>query len=294
MSDARPGPILVTGANSGIGLAATLRLARGGWTVYGTVRGEAKAAGLRERAKADDMGDRVHPIVLDVSDHEAVIAAWPELPRFYGVVNNAGYSEPGAVEEVSPARAKAQLDVNLIAPAVIASCALPEMRRRGAGRIVMMSSVAGRASVLPLNAWYHASKFGLEALADVLRVEVAGFGVHVVLIEPGFFKTGIGDRTRSRASSELDRAHSPYAHAYERMDTLLDWIDRLAPEPDAVARAVVHAIESPSPPRRQVVGLDAHAILATQSVVPRELTDALMRLSGGFGLGRDPGRDDER
>jgi NAD(P)-dependent dehydrogenase (short-subunit alcohol dehydrogenase family) len=277
----RPGPVLVTGANSGIGLETSLRLAERGWTVWGSVRSPAKADVLRRAAKARKLARRVRPLVLDVSDHAAVVAAWPELPAFYAVVNNAGYAELGAVEEVSAAEARAQLDVNLVAPAVVSACALPRMRARGAGRIVMVSSVAGRASVLPLSAWYHASKFGLEALADVLRVEVAGFGVKVAIVEPGFFKTGIGDRARDRAVAH-EREGSPYARAYERAETLLAWTERLSPGPERVARAIVSAIESRRPRLRYVVGLDALATIASQPFVPREVTDLVMQVVGGL------------
>jgi NAD(P)-dependent dehydrogenase (short-subunit alcohol dehydrogenase family) len=285
MTSVRPGPVLVTGANSGIGLETTLCLAERGWRVWGTVRSPAKAEVLRRAAKARQVAPRVRPLVLDVSDHAAVVAAWPRLPAFYAVVNNAGYAELGAVEEVSAAEARAQLDVNLVAPAVVSACALPRMRKRGAGRIVMVSSVAGRASVLPLSAWYHASKFGLEALADVLRVEVASFGVKVAIVEPGFFKTGIGDRARSRAGAH-EREGSPYARAYERAETLLAWTERLSPGPQRVARAIVAAIESRRPRRRYVVGLDALATIATQPFVPREVTDLVMQVVGGLRGGR--------
>lgn len=282
MADRKPGPVLVTGANSGIGLATVLRLAGRGWKVHGSVRSEGKAEQLAAAAKDAGVAARVHPLVLDVSDHAAVVEAWRDLPAFYAVVNNAGYSESGAIEEVSAQRAKAQLDVNLIAPAVVSACALPAMRRRGRGRIVMVSSIAGRAAIMPLNGWYHASKFGLEALSDVLRVEVASFGVQVVIIEPGFFKTNIGTSIRGGAEQHEG---SPYAKAYERMMTMLDWVERLAPGPDAVARAITSAIESARPRRRYLVGLDAIAAAASQPFTPRELTDLAMRLSTGlFGL----------
>jgi NAD(P)-dependent dehydrogenase (short-subunit alcohol dehydrogenase family) len=284
MTTSRPGPVLVTGANSGIGLASALALAERDWTVYGTVRGEAKADALRQAAKERKLGRRVHALVLDVSDHDSVVEAWKDLPDFYAVVNNAGYSETGAIEDVSAAQAKAQLDVNLVAPAIVSACALPGMRRRGDGRIVMVSSVAGRASVLPLNGWYHASKFGLEALSDVLRVEVSGFGVRVVIVEPGFFKTSIGDKTRERADTG-SRRRSPYAKAYERMTRMLDLVERFAPSADVVARTIVSAIESRRPRQRYVVGLDALATIATQPFIPRELTDLAMRLVAGL-----PGR----
>ncbi len=113
----RPGPVLVTGANSGIGLASALRFASRGWETWGTVRSSGKADVLAEAANAAGVADLVRPVVLDVSDHDAVVERWPEMPGFYAVVNNAGYSELGAVEEVSADEVRRQLDVNLIAPA---------------------------------------------------------------------------------------------------------------------------------------------------------------------------------
>jgi NAD(P)-dependent dehydrogenase (short-subunit alcohol dehydrogenase family) len=272
-----PGPVLVTGANSGIGLATALRLARRGWEVWGTARSRAKAEALADAARDAKSGGRVRPLVLDVSDHDAVVEVWPELPDFWGVVNNAGYTELGALEEVSARQARAQLDVNLIAPAVVSACALPGMRRLGGGRIVMVSSIAGLAAVMPLNGWYHASKFGLEALSDVLRVEVAPFGVRVAIVEPGFFRTGIGHDARGRAEQALERAESPYSSAYKRVTSMIELVQRLAPSPDVVARTIGSALESRSPRRRYLVGVDAMAMAAAQALTPRSVIDLVMR-----------------
>lgn len=279
---AKRGPVIVTGANSGIGLASALRFAARGWETWGTVRSEAKADELRAAAQAAGCLEQVRPLVLDVSDHERVVELWKELPDFYAVVNNAGYSQSGAVEEVTAAQARAQLDVNLVAPAIVSSCALPGMRRLGGGRIVMVSSVAGRAAVLPLNAWYHASKFGLEALSDVLRVEVASFGVAVSIVEPGFFKTGITGRAREMASRGAEHRDSKYALAYERMDGWIALIERFAPPASLVAFAIVSAVESRFPLRRYVVGLDALAAIAGEAIAPRALTDLAMRLAANL------------
>jgi NAD(P)-dependent dehydrogenase (short-subunit alcohol dehydrogenase family) len=146
----------------------------------------------------------------------------------------------------------------------------------------MVSSVAGRAAVMPLNGWYHASKFGLEALSDVLRVEVASFGVAVSIVEPGFFKTGITGRARDIASQRAAHAGSPYAPAYERMDTLIELVERFAPPASLVARVIVSAVESRSPLRRYVVGLDALATIAAESLAPRALTDFAMRVAANL------------
>ena len=205
------------------------------------------------------------------------------MPPFYGVVNNAGYSALGAVEEVSAAEAKRNLDVNLVAPAVVSSCALPAMRERGSGRIVMVSSIAGLAAVLPLNAWYHASKFGLEALSDVLRMEVAQFGVKVSVIEPGFFKTEIETKAKADAQEREAVDDSPYRKAYHRMQVTAGAVAAVAPPPGLVARTIVSAVESSRPLKRYLVGADALALAATNPLLPRAITDPLLRRLANLG-----------
>ena len=153
----------------------------------------------------------------------------------------------------------------------------------------MVSSVAGRVSILPLNAWYHASKFGLEALSDVLRVEVASFGVKVAIVEPGVFKTGITDKTREQAEALTSRSASPYKGAYERVARLLDWAEWIASPGDSVARTIVKAIESSRPQQRYVVGLDAMSAIASQALTPRGVTDFAMRLISGLSTRRGDG-----
>jgi NAD(P)-dependent dehydrogenase (short-subunit alcohol dehydrogenase family) len=214
--------------------------------------------------------------VLDVSDHDAVVAAFDDLPDFYGVVNNAGATLTGAVEEVPASQARALLDVNLVAPAVVTACALPGMRRLGAGRVVMVSSLAGRAAVMPFQGWYHASKFGLEALSDVLRVEVAGFGVKVAVVQPGFVSTGLLGKSEEQAGSRQPST-SPYARGYARVARLTGLVESVAPSADAVAGTICSAVESSRPRRRYLVGLEALPVRAV-GYVPDEVSDRVVRL----------------
>jgi len=155
-----------------------------------------------------------------------------------------------------------------------------------------VSSVAGRTALMPLNAWYHASKFGLEALSDVLRVEVANFNVRVSLVEPGFVKTGIEAAARTKISARKAQENSPYAAAYARSQNLLEVIERFAPPPDAVAETIVTAAESRQPQRRYLIGVDALAAVAAETMLPRGLIDAVMQLAGGL-TGMTNNRDED-
>src|SRR3989449_9649234 len=132
--------------------------------------------------------------------------------ELYGLVNNAGYTNTGAVEDVDDDDVRHQLETMTVAPMRLARLALPAMRAAGRGRIVNVSSIFGRTTT-PLTGWYQAAKHALEAVSDALRVEVAGAGVHVVLVEPGSFDTDIWED----ASEDLaNRDDSPYQTAYKR------------------------------------------------------------------------------
>ena len=278
----KPGPVLVTGANSGIGLATTMLLARRGWETWGTVRTKAKAGALSEAAKAADVATLVRPLVLDVSNDRAVVARWPELPDFYAVVNNAGYSELGAVEEVSAKEARAQLDINVVAPAVVSACALPAMRERRC-RSDRDGHLDRRAS----------GDHAAQRVVPRLEVCVGGL-VGRAAHGGGRFRGQGGDR---RAGLLQDRHHrqrraaEPMCGRPRARRTAsrtggrrgLDLIDRLAPPPNAVARVIVSAIESSRPLRRYLVGADALAIASTHPLIPRSLTDAATRLISGLG-----------
>ncbi|KWX08017.1 short-chain dehydrogenase, partial [Carbonactinospora thermoautotrophica] len=258
--------VVVTGATSGIGLATALELAATGYDVIGTARSEEKAAKLRQIADRHCVGIRT--VLLDVADAESTVRGFTQIAEMtdggpWAVVNNAGLAQPGAIEDVDDDQAYYQLEVNLIAPARIARLVLPTMRQRRDGRIINISSISGRVST-PFIGWYCASKHGLEALTDALRMEVSQFGVKVVLIEPGSFGTGIWARGVSRLP---DRRHSAYAHCYQLAEALLRR-SRSLPDPAPVARAVLRALASPNPRARYLVGTDAVAGTLLNAVAP--------------------------
>ena len=176
--------VLVTGANSGIGLVTALELAGSGYDVVGSVRSAAKADVVQ--AAAREKGVTLRTVQLDVDDAASCERGVAEVREMTGggpwaLVNNAGFAQSGAVEDVSDEQARAQLETNVVAPDRLARLVLPAMRAAGGGRIVNVSSVAGRLST-PLMGWYCASKHALEAVTDALRVEVEADGVRVVLV----------------------------------------------------------------------------------------------------------------
>ena len=264
--------VVITGANSGIGLVTALELAGAGYDVIGTVRSPAKAEVLLGAAEA--AGAHVRTVVLDVDDAGSTEAGFAQVAEMtdggpWAVVNNAGYAQAGAIEDISDEQVRAQLETNLVAPARIARLVLPGMRERGEGRIVNVSSVAGRLST-PLMGWYCASKHALEAMTDALRMEVEADGVRVVLVEPGMFGTDIW--SAARASGLPEPTHPRYAAAYARSDALSAQSRRL-PDPVWVARTIRLALSNPVPLARYVVGADAVGGILAETVLPTALTD---------------------
>ena len=272
--------VVVTGANSGIGLATSLHLAEHGYDVIGTVR-SAEKADLVAAASAE-RGVDVRTVVCDVTSAASTTVAFDAIAAMTGggpwaVVNNAGVSQPGAVEDVTDEDARYQLEVNVLAPARIARLVLPSMRARGDGRIVMMSSIAGRVSV-PMLGWYSASKHALEALSDSLRSEVAGFGVRVVLIEPGSFNSSIW----SSAGTRMPEPTAAYGPAYERAWQIAAHRGPGLADPVWVARAVRLALASPVPLARYLVGGDAMIGAALDAMVPTMLVDYAKSVAVGL------------
>jgi short-subunit dehydrogenase len=267
--------VLTTGANSGIGLATAVEVARRGFRSVGAVRSEAKAEVVAKAAAA--AGVELATVLLDVDDAERCRAVMAELEP-YGLVNNAGTSLTGAVEDVPDDEARALLETMVVAPMRLARLALPAMRAQGGGRIVNISSILGRVS-LPLAGWYGGAKHALEALSDALRTEVAGDGVRVVLIEPGRIDTGIWER--SRADIER-RAGSRYQHSYGRSLSGVGLRGPNQPDTAAVARVVAGALTARRPRSRYLIGADAGLGVVAGALLPTPVKDLLARRALGL------------
>jgi NAD(P)-dependent dehydrogenase (short-subunit alcohol dehydrogenase family) len=267
--------VLVTGANSGIGLATVVEIAKQGFRAVGTVRSAAKAEAVLTAAAA--AGVAVTTDLLDVADADAC-AEVVARHRPWGLVNNAGYSAMGAVEDVPDTEARAVLEVMVVAPMRLARLALPHMREAGGGRIVNVSSIYGFTST-PFTGWYQASKHAIEGLSDALRVEVAGEGIQVVLVQPGAFKTGIWDEAQGEADL---RGGSRYEDAYRRVLGLTQRAQPFMGQPEQVARVIARALHTRSPRPRYLVGPDALLLAAAERVTVTPVRDRLQRLVLGL------------
>ena len=263
---------LVTGASSGIGEATARELAAAGFTVYAAARRVERMEPLRAAG--------VHPVALDVTDEESltsvVDAVIAEHGRLDVLVNNAGYGSYGALEDVPMAEARAQMEVNVFGAARLMQLVLPHMRAQRSGTIVNITSMGGKITT-PLGAWYHATKFALEALSDCVRMEVAPFGVDVVVVEPGGIRTewsGIAaDKVRAVSGTG---AYAAQGNAVA--DSLASESNaRRSSPPELIARTIRKAVTARRPRTRYAVGFGAKPMIAMHSVLPDRAYDAVMR-----------------
>jgi NAD(P)-dependent dehydrogenase (short-subunit alcohol dehydrogenase family) len=272
--------VLITGCSSGIGAATAAHLADKGWIVYATAR--------RVETLADLAAKGCKTLALDVTDEASCRAAVEAVEAAEGAVgvliNNAGYSQSGAVESVPDERVRAQFDTNVFGLLTMCRLVLPKMREQGWGKIVNVSSMGGRFT-FPGGGVYHASKHAVEALSDALRFEVKGFGVDVIIIEPGIIRTRFGE-TAARGIDAGTRDPGPYGEFNQAVAEATAGVyesgplSRLGGPPEAVARKIEQAITARSPRTRYTVTPSARALITLRSVLRGRGWDAM--LSGQF------------
>ena len=264
--------ILITGCSSGIGRATALEAAARGHRVYATAR--------RPDSLCDLEKDGLRALALDVTDagsiRDGMASVLAEADSIDALVNNAGYGQYGAVEDVSAEEWRRQFDVNLFGAVEMTRAVLPAMRRKRAGTIVNVSSVGGKIAI-PFAAPYCASKHALEAVSDALRVEVAPFGIRVVVVEAGPIETRFADRARASVTRILE-SPGPYSAFYPEVERSAETdfqAGKLPPE--AVARVIVAAIESGNPKTRYRVTRMARTLIPLRRFLSDRFFDRRMK-----------------
>jgi NAD(P)-dependent dehydrogenase (short-subunit alcohol dehydrogenase family) len=256
--------ILVTGASSGIGLAIARHLAGLGHRVFGGSRSEVH-------------GERFEPVVLDVDVEESVRRAVEGIVAVTGrmdaVINSAGFGIVGAVEDTSVAEAKAQFETNFFGTLRVCQAVLPTMRAQRAGLIVNISSLAGLLAI-PFHGMYSASKFALEGLTEALRMEVKPFGVRVVLIEPGDYRTGF---TSSRRRTSASLGDTCYGYACAASLSRMEQEESAGRPPQEIAHLVARLLHRRRPKLRYRVGPLVQRLVPTvRSLIPYSLYERLL------------------
>jgi len=273
--------VLITGCSSGIGEATARRLAAGGWTVYATARR------LESIEHLKDAGCRT--LALDVTDEASMRAAVDEVQRAEGavgvLVNNAGYSQGGAIEQVPLDAVRAQFETNVFGVIGMTQLVLGAMRAQHWGKVVNIGSMGGRLT-FPGGGLYHATKYSLEAISDALRFEVRGFGIDVVLIEPGLITTGFAATAVSKAGDVPKAgdgaADDPYAEFDTKVAALTTGVyegpmRHLGGGPEVVAKAIDKAITRRRAPSRVPVTASARLSILQRKLLPDRVWDAAMR-----------------
>jgi len=271
--------VLITGASTGIGRATALRLSGSGWTVLAGVRKVADGEALKAAG-----GERIVPLVLDVTDAVQIAAAVAEVDgrgNLDALVNNAGIGFGGPLELVPIDDLRSQLEVNVLGPVALTQALLPALRR-ARGRILFISSVGGRVA-MAFTAPYAASKHAIEAIGDALRVELRSSNVQVALIEPGSVATPIWDKSRAQGEGLQIPAElaDQYGHVSAAMNKVLENTERRGVPPELVAETIERALTARRMRARYLIGRDAKAMLLAKRLLPDHVFDRVARRALG-------------
>lgn len=273
--------ILITGCSTGIGLCVAEGLSKRGYRVFATAR---KAEDVERLA-----GLGLESLLLDVSDSASIRAAMAEIltrtgGRLDALFNNAGFGQPGAVEDLRREVLREQFETNVFGAIELANAVIPVMRQQGHGRILINSSLLGYVS-LPFRGAYNASKYALEGFADTLRLELRGSGIHVALIEPGPITSRFRANAFALYRQNINAEASFFRDTYRVMENRLTKPGPAQPftlPPEAVLEKVIHALESRSPQIRYPVTFPAWLFAVLKRVLPQFVLDAILsRVSKG-------------
>jgi NAD(P)-dependent dehydrogenase (short-subunit alcohol dehydrogenase family) len=261
---------LVTGGSSGIGERAAIRLQEAGFTTYAVAR---RVDRMQELAEAG-----VTTFAMDVTDDASMTAGIERIVgehgRFDVLVNNAGYGSYGAVENVPIDEARRQFEVNVFGLARLIQLVTPQMREQQSGRIINISSVGGKFYE-PMGAWYHATKFAVEGFSDSLRLELAPYGIRVVIVEPGPIRTEWNELARAHLVSSS--AGTPYARQAEGGRARMESGDGpMMSGPDVVGRKIARAATARRPRSRYPVGRGAGSVVTARRLLPDRAMDAVI------------------
>jgi NAD(P)-dependent dehydrogenase (short-subunit alcohol dehydrogenase family) len=276
---------LLTGASTGIGRTTALWLDSRGWRVYAGVRREEDADSLRDAAS-----DRLQPLMLDITSADQIAAAALrireeiDMDGLDGLVNNAGIAVPGPLETLPIDDFRRGIEVNLTAQVAVTQAMIPSIRA-ARGRIVFISSIGGLMAVQMFGA-YHAAKFGLEAVGDAFRQELAPWGIGVSIVEPGSIATPIWERGVDEADAILGRATEEEKALYPTYITRYQKLSRGAAArgipPERVAAKIEAALTATRPRTRYLVGIDARGQALMARLLPDRLVDRLVSLFTGL------------
>ena len=262
-------PVLITGCSTGIGRATAERLHADGWKVYATAR--------RTDSIEDLKRDGCETLALDVTDEKSMERAVKTVEGEHGAVgaliNNAGYSQSGAVETIPMDSVRRQFETNVFGLMRMCQLVLPGMRNEGAGRIVNISSMGGKLT-FPGGGVYHATKHAVEALSDALRYEVAGFGIDVVVIEPGLIVTNFGEAAvGSMSEVESEGPYGRFNTAVARLTAgaYEGGLARFGGGPETVAAKIGRALDARRPATRYKVTSSARVVMGMR----RAMTDRM-------------------
>ncbi len=264
---------LVTGGSSGIGEQTALRLEQEGFEVYAVARRVDRMDRLQQQG--------IHVFGMDVTDDASMVSGVARIVEEQGridvLVNNAGYGSYGAVEDVPLDEARRQFDVNVFGLARLTQLVTPHMRAQGSGRIINISSIGGKFYE-PLGAWYHAAKFAVEGFSDSLRIELAPFGIDVVIIEPGPIRTEWNEISReSLTLTSKGGAYEEMATGVRQVLERADTSKLMSSTADVVAKKIVKAATVRNPRARYPVGRNAGTIVRARKLLPDAAFDAIVK-----------------